>query len=189
MRRLLGGRLGSGRSSTASSASGTDGVYWSGNDADAYTLDLLCDSADVACSLDTTVGKELYRKFGIAFNYVGFSGDIKQQQSMMLAGQTYNEMMYLNENDIVGQYISAGAAAESGRLQGHPSGFLRIQRKIPPVLARRGCRRCAPQVGDHDSPHRRSPGHDGAHGRAGKVRLAEPGVGERLARFPGEGRQ
>lgn len=82
--------------------------YWSGKSEDVYTLDLLCDDAPVDCSTQTTIGKYIYDKFGIVFNYVGFSGDIQQQQAMMLAGSDYNELMYMQTNTIAKQYMDAG---------------------------------------------------------------------------------
>lgn len=96
------------QSAEAASSFDVGEIFWSGDPADVYTLDLLCDDAPIACSTDTTLGKYIYDKFGIVFNYVSFSGDIEQQQAMMLAGGDYNELMYMQGNTIAKQYMDAG---------------------------------------------------------------------------------
>lgn len=73
-----------------------------------YTIDVMVDGAYVESSLDTTTGKWIAENFGIAFNFVDFSGDIQKQQALMLAGGDYNEIQYMQYQTMVQQYMDAG---------------------------------------------------------------------------------
>lgn len=75
---------------------------------DLYTIDILTDVAFVDSSLDTTIGQWIADEFGIAFNYVTYSGDIQEKQALMLAGGDFNEIQYMQYQTIVQQYIDAG---------------------------------------------------------------------------------
>ena len=76
-----------------------------------YTLDILVDVAApyVESSLDTVVGQKIAEDHGIAFNYVGYTGDMNEYQAMMLAGGTFNEIAYMRSTPMIKQYIEADA--------------------------------------------------------------------------------
>lgn len=80
----------------------------SAEEEDLYVIDILVDSATVDSTLDTTVGKYIAEEFGIAFNYVNYSGDIQEKQALMLASGDYNEVQYMQYQTIVQQYMDAG---------------------------------------------------------------------------------
>ena len=58
---------------------------------------------------DFEIGKILYDKFKIAFDYVPYSGDWTQYCSLRLAGHDYPEIIQLNDQQTAQAYIDAGA--------------------------------------------------------------------------------
>ncbi|MDR1566394.1 MAG: hypothetical protein LBS48_03805 [Treponema sp.] len=58
---------------------------------------------------DTKVGQYIRDKFGIVFEYSPFSGDVREKQSLMLAAGDYGEVQPLQRDDMVLNYINAGA--------------------------------------------------------------------------------
>ena len=77
-------------------------------DDDLYVIDILVSDTDIDSSLDTVIGQYIAEEFGIAFNYIGYSGDIQEKQALMLAGGDYNEIQYMQYQTIVQQYMDAG---------------------------------------------------------------------------------
>ncbi len=77
-------------------------------DDDLYVIDILVAGTSVDSSLDTVIGRYIAEEFGIAFNYIGYSGDIQEKQALMLAGGDYNEIQYMQYQTIVQQYMDAG---------------------------------------------------------------------------------
>lgn len=77
-------------------------------DDDLYVIDILVAGTSVDSSLDTVIGQYIAEEFGIAFNYIGYSGDIQEKQALMLAGGDYNEIQYMQYQTIVQQYMDAG---------------------------------------------------------------------------------
>lgn len=73
-----------------------------------YVIDILVASDAVKSSLDTVIGQYIADEFGIAFNYVPYSGDIQEKQALMLAGDDFNEIQYMQYQTIVQQYMDAG---------------------------------------------------------------------------------
>jgi putative aldouronate transport system substrate-binding protein len=59
--------------------------------------------------MDTVVGKVLYDKFKINFKLIPYAGDMREKQTLMLAAGDYGEMQYMQRDDIVINYIKAGA--------------------------------------------------------------------------------
>lgn len=74
-----------------------------------WTIDVLTESILGEKSIDTTIGKYIAEKFGIAFNFSTYSGDLLDKQALMLAGGDYNEIQYMQGQTMVQQYIEAGA--------------------------------------------------------------------------------
>lgn len=58
---------------------------------------------------DFEIGKILYDKFKIAFDYVPYSGDWTEYCSLRLAGGDYPEIIQLNDQQVAQAYIDAGA--------------------------------------------------------------------------------
>ena len=77
-------------------------------DDELYTIDILVAGTSIDSSLDTAIGQYIAEEFGIAFNYIGYSGDIQEKQALMLAGGDYNEIQYMQYQTIVQQYMDAG---------------------------------------------------------------------------------
>lgn len=77
-------------------------------DDDLYVIDILVAGTSIDSSLDTVIGQYIAEEFGIAFNYIGYSGDIQEKQALMLAGGDYNEIQYMQYQTIVQQYTDAG---------------------------------------------------------------------------------
>ena len=77
-------------------------------DDDLYVIDILVTGTSIDSSLDTVIGQYIAEEFGIAFNYIGYSGDIQEKQALMLAGGDYNEIQYMQYQTIVQQYMDAG---------------------------------------------------------------------------------
>jgi putative aldouronate transport system substrate-binding protein len=96
-------------SASAASAQSSGSDDWDGNMDNLYTIDILADTSYVDSSLDTAIGQYIAQKFGIAFNYLTYSGDMQEKQALMLAGGDFNEMQYMQYQTIVQQYIDAGA--------------------------------------------------------------------------------
>lgn len=76
---------------------------------DLYIIDMLGVVDSDYMSTDTTIGKVVAEKTGVAFNYIAYPGDLQEKQAMMLAGGDYGELQYMQHNDIVKKYIEAGA--------------------------------------------------------------------------------
>ena len=47
-------------------------------DDDLYVIDILVAGTSIDSSLDTVIGQYIAEEFGIAFNYIGYSGDIQE---------------------------------------------------------------------------------------------------------------
>lgn len=82
---------------------------WDGNMDNVYVIEILTENPPIESSLDTEVGRYIAEKFGIAFEYSGYSGDIIEKQATLLAGGDYSPMQYMQYEQVVRQYIDAGA--------------------------------------------------------------------------------
>jgi putative aldouronate transport system substrate-binding protein len=74
-----------------------------------YTIQMLVSPTTIKNYKDTVVGKVIYDKFGIDFEYISYAGDIREKQSLMLAARDYGEVQYMQREDMVINYIKAGA--------------------------------------------------------------------------------
>lgn len=74
-----------------------------------YVVEAMPPSVMVPYTPDSAVGQYIADEFGIAFKFTEYSGDIQEKQALMLAGQEYNELQYMQGENIVQQYINAGA--------------------------------------------------------------------------------
>lgn len=61
---------------------------------------------------ETRVGQYIRDKFGIVFEYNVNAGDVREMQSLMLSAGTYNELQYIQRDDMVLNYINAGALVD-----------------------------------------------------------------------------
>lgn len=95
-----------------------------------YTIQILVAPTKVKNSMDTAVGKVIYDKFKINFEFISYAGDQREKQNLMLAAGDFNEMQYMQREDMVINYIKAGALLDldpylnrdaqfHGPLQGH----------------------------------------------------------------------
>lgn len=88
------------------------------SDEELYVIPLLLGSNDVVGmggmtrSDESMVGEYIRDNFGIVFEFSSYAGDLREKQSLMLAAEDYNEMASMQRDDIVQQYISAGALIE-----------------------------------------------------------------------------
>ena len=55
-------------------------------DDDLYVIDILVAGTSIDSSLDTVIGQYIAEEFGIAFNYIGYSGDIQEKHSLFAGG-------------------------------------------------------------------------------------------------------
>lgn len=75
-----------------------------------YTIQVMVSPTKVIKkSSETPIGKVILDKFNIEFEYIPFSGDAQENQSLLLATGDYPEIMRLEGNDMVNKYASAGA--------------------------------------------------------------------------------
>ena len=81
-----------------------------------YVIQYLMPGAQDSESLDNDVGKEIYKKFGIQIDIVGYAGDWEEKCATMLAGDSYSDMVDLQGTGMVEKYIKAGALQEIGAL-------------------------------------------------------------------------
>ncbi len=77
-----------------------------------YVIDYLIPGAEDSKAMDNEVGKTIYEKFGIQINVIGYAGDWGEKCSAYLAASNYPDMLQLQSNEMVKQYISAGAAIQ-----------------------------------------------------------------------------
>lgn len=85
-----------------------------------YRIQILRDAGSVGrfTSSDlTAVGKVIKDKFNIVFEYIPYTGDMREKQNLMLAGGDYNEIQYMQRDDIVTAYIGAGALLDLGQFK------------------------------------------------------------------------
>ncbi len=80
-----------------------------GSGQDLYIIDVMAPNTVIDNSMDTTIGKYIADEFGIGFNFVSYAGDIQEKQALMLAGGDYNEIQYMQYQNVVQQYVDAGA--------------------------------------------------------------------------------
>ncbi len=109
---------------TTGSTGGTDGTTAAGSTTTAaqtepkedYVIEYLIPGAKDTKSLENDVGKEIYEKFGIQINVVGYAGDWEEKCAQMLAGGDYTDMLQLQSSTMVKKYINAGALLDIGAL-------------------------------------------------------------------------
>lgn len=76
-----------------------------------YTIQILTtQKPNVRFFDETEVGKVIKEKFNINFEFVPFTGDYREKLSLMLAAGDYPEILRVEGNDLVQQYIQAGVA-------------------------------------------------------------------------------
>ena len=59
-----------------------------------YTIQVLVAPTKVKNSMDTAVGKVIYDKFKINFEFISYAGDQREKQNLMLAAGDFNEIQY-----------------------------------------------------------------------------------------------
>ena len=75
-----------------------------------YTIQVLVSPTNtISNTADTEVGKVIKEKFNIEFELIPYSGDMREKQNLMLAARDYNELQYMQREDIVISYIEADA--------------------------------------------------------------------------------
>ena len=74
-----------------------------------YNIKILRGATDFTFSDLTEVGKVIKDKFNIVFEFIPYTGDMREKQNLMLASGDYNEIQYMQRDDIVTSYIGAGA--------------------------------------------------------------------------------
>ena len=95
----------------ATTASETTAFATASTEAD-YTVQMLVGPTKVKNTKDTVVGKAIYDKFKINFELISYAGDQREKQNLMLAAKDFNEMQYMQREDMVINYIKAGALLE-----------------------------------------------------------------------------
>lgn len=81
-----------------------------------YTIEYLLPGAKDSKSTDNDIGKEIYKKFGIKINIVGYAGNYEEKCATMLAGGNYPDLLQLQGNAMVSKYAKAGALQDIGEL-------------------------------------------------------------------------
>lgn len=79
---------------------------------DEYVISLLVSGSQIKRSDDTVLGQYIKDRFGIVFEYVVYTGDMREKQNLMLSAGDYNELQYMQREDMVKSYIEAGALLE-----------------------------------------------------------------------------
>ncbi len=74
-----------------------------------YTIQVLGAPTLIKETMNTAVGKVIYDKFKINFEPISYSGDIREKESLMLAARDFNEVQNMQREDMVINYINAGA--------------------------------------------------------------------------------
>jgi len=99
----------------AGEEAGTDET--AAGDLEIYTIQILVGATEFSFSDLTTVGQYIRDRFGIVIELIPFTGDIRERQNLMLAGGDFGELQYMQRDDIVSSYISAGALLELDQFQ------------------------------------------------------------------------
>lgn len=84
-------------------------VGYAENAKDEYVISLLVESSPLKRSDETTQGKYIKDRFGIVFEYIVYTGDMREKQNLMLSAGDYGEIQAMQREDIVKSYIEAGA--------------------------------------------------------------------------------
>ena len=74
-----------------------------------YTIQVLVGPTKITNTANTEVGKVIKEKFNIEFELISYAGDMREKQNLMLAAKDYGEIQYMQREDIVINYIKAGA--------------------------------------------------------------------------------
>jgi ABC-type glycerol-3-phosphate transport system substrate-binding protein len=107
---------------------------------DLYVIQMLVGSNNTAGGLGTLikrsddhkVGQYIRDKFGIVFEYTVYAGDLREKESLMLAAGDYNELQEMQRDDMVLNYINAGALIDLlPRLDSMPNFKSRFKDIIP----------------------------------------------------------
>ena len=97
-----------------------------------YTVQVLVAPTKVKNTMDTVVGKAIYDKFKINFELIPYAGDMREKQNLMLAAGDFNEVQYMQREDMVINYIKAGALLELDKyLPDMPNFSVRYEDVIP----------------------------------------------------------
>jgi ABC-type glycerol-3-phosphate transport system substrate-binding protein len=92
----------------------------SGGTSGLYVIPMLIGSNNTTGGLGTLVkrsdehkiGQFIKDKFGIVFEYSVYAGDLREKESLMLAAGDYNELQEMQRDDMVLNYIQAGALVD-----------------------------------------------------------------------------
>lgn len=83
-----------------------------GSDRSEYVIQILRNPERVAGferSDQNAVGKVIKDKFNIVIEHIMYTGDLREKQNLMLAAGDFNEIQYMQFDDIVSSYVGAGA--------------------------------------------------------------------------------
>lgn len=97
-----------------------------------YRIQIIRQGTPITDAENTVVGQYIRDRFNIVFDFISYAGDIRDRQSIMLAGGDFNEIQYMQRDDIVSAYIGAGALLDLEQFQ-HlmPDFWQRFETQIP----------------------------------------------------------
>lgn len=98
---------GSGTEGTSSAAEGSTAVAEPGTDE--YRINVLVGSSSIDSSDETYVGKLIKEKFNVVFDYEIYAGDMVEKTNLQLAGGDYGDIVNVQWDNNVANWIDAGA--------------------------------------------------------------------------------
>lgn len=117
--------------SSSEAPTGDNLTPWGFDKTDIWTIEVLMPPANAILE-DTPVSNYIKENFGIVIKSVDYSGDMREKQNLMLAAGEYNEIQWMQRNDIVLNYINAGALVTIDEYLDKMPNFTRVfEKQIP----------------------------------------------------------
>jgi putative aldouronate transport system substrate-binding protein len=113
-------------------ATGTQESTSQGGEAAPYTIQVLVAPTKITSYKDTVVGKVIYDKFKINFEPISYAGDMREKQSLMLAANDFNEVQYMQREDMVINYVKAGALIQLDKYVSQMPNFTKRYKDLIP---------------------------------------------------------
>jgi len=98
----------------------------SGGNRDEYRVQIIRPATQFTDSSLTAVGQVIKDKFNIEFEIIAYTGDMRERQNLMLASGDFNEIQYMQRDDIVTSYIGAGALLDLEQFKDIMPNFWRV---------------------------------------------------------------
>jgi len=88
--------------SSSGDADGSGDGDKAGEERPLYVIKRLTSPTKIKMSDETVIGEYIKEKFGIVFEFVPYTGDIREKQNLMLAAGDYDEIQDMQREDMEG---------------------------------------------------------------------------------------